>query len=60
MLKFCDAHADKDSAILLACTELPLAFPDHIDDPAFEAGGHLFVNPSAAHIKAAVERALAI
>ena len=60
VLKFCDAHADKDSAILLACTELPLAFPDHIDDPAFEAGGHLFVNPSAAHIKAAVERALAI
>lgn len=59
LLRFCDRHADTDSAILLACTELPLAFPDHIDDPVFEAGGHLFVNPSAAHIRAAVARAIA-
>lgn len=60
LLKFCDAHGSADNAILLACTELPLAFPEHIDDPVFEAGGHLFVNPSAAHIQAAVERALAV
>lgn len=58
LLMFCDAHASRDCAILLACTELPLAFPEHIDDPVFEAGGHLFVNPSAAHIQAAVARAL--
>lgn len=59
LLQFCDAHGGPDRAILLACTELPLAFPDHIDDPVFEAGGHLFVNPSAAHIQAAVARAVA-
>ncbi|WP_299620987.1 aspartate/glutamate racemase family protein [uncultured Tateyamaria sp.] len=58
LLRFCNAHAAADQAILLACTELPLAFPEHIDDPVFEAGGHLFVNPSAAHIQAAVARAL--
>jgi aspartate racemase len=59
LLRFCDAHGRADMAIVLACTELPLAFPDHIDNPLFEAGGHLFINPSAAHIRAAVARALA-
>lgn len=58
LLRFCDAQAAPDQAIVLACTELPLAFPDHIDDPVFEAAGHLFVNPSAAHIRAAVARAI--
>lgn len=58
LLAFCDRHADPGTAILLACTELPLAFPDHIDDAAFRAGGHLFINPSAAHVAAALELAL--
>lgn len=58
LLQFCDEHRADDQAILLACTELPLAFPDHIDDPVFTASGHLFVNPSAAHIQATVLRAL--
>lgn len=59
LLRFCASHAAPGTAILLACTELPLAFPENIDDPVFEADGHLFINCSAAHIAAAVDRALA-
>lgn len=59
LLAFCNRHATPGTAILLACTELPLAFPDHLDDPVFEADGHLFVNPSAAHVAAALAKALA-
>ncbi|WP_170428907.1 aspartate/glutamate racemase family protein [Ruegeria arenilitoris] len=58
LLAFCDKHASPGTAILLACTELPLAFPVHLDDPVFEADGHLFVNPSAAHVSAALKEAL--
>lgn len=59
LLEFCKRHANPGTAILLACTELPLAFPDHLDDPIFEAEGFLFVNPSAAHVAAALSEALA-
>ncbi|MBY6057656.1 aspartate/glutamate racemase family protein [Leisingera daeponensis] len=58
LLRFCTKHAKPGTAILLACTELPLAFPDRIDDVSFEAGGFLFVNPSAAHVAAALDLAL--
>lgn len=59
LLAFCRRHASPDTAILLACTELPLAFPDHLDDISFQAEGFLFVNPSAAHVAAALDLALA-
>ena len=58
LLRFCDKHRGDGVAILLACTELPLAFPENIDDPVFQAEGHLFINPSAAHIAAALAEAL--
>lgn len=58
LLAFCNKHARPGTAILLACTELPLAFPKHLDDPVFEADGHLFINPSAAHVAAALKLAL--
>ena len=58
LLRFCKRHAKPDTAILLACTELPLAFPDHIDDVSFHAEGFLFINPSAAHVAAALDLAL--
>ncbi|MBO9436098.1 aspartate/glutamate racemase family protein [Ruegeria sp. R13_0] len=58
LLTFCNKHAEPGTAILLACTELPLAFPNHLDDPVFEADGHLFINPSAAHVAAALKQAL--
>ena len=58
LLAFCNRHATPGTAILLACTELPLAFPDHLDDPVFEADGYLFVNSSAAHVSTALQEAL--
>ena len=58
LLAFCNKHASPGTAILLACTELPLAFPDHLDDAVFKADGHLFINPSAAHVAAALNEAL--
>ncbi|MEQ3672857.1 aspartate/glutamate racemase family protein [Pseudophaeobacter sp.] len=58
LLRFCQKHASAGEAVILACTELPLAFPDHIDEPCFEAAGVLFINPSAAHVAAALELAL--
>lgn len=58
LLAFCNEHTSPGTAILLACTELPLAFPDHLDDPVFMADGHLFINPSAAHVTTALKEAL--
>ncbi|MBB93036.1 MAG: Asp/Glu racemase [Rhodobacteraceae bacterium] len=58
LLTYCRRHAGPDTAILLACTELPLAFPEHRDSPVFRADGFLFVNPSAVHVAAALKRAL--
>lgn len=58
IMDYCARFAGPGDAVLLACTELPLAFPDHLEDPVFEAGGHTFVNTSAAHVQAALDRAL--
>ncbi|MEX0339829.1 MAG: aspartate/glutamate racemase family protein [Arenibacterium sp.] len=58
LLSYCAEHSRPGDAILLACTELPLAFPDHIDDVVFSADGYQFINPSAAHISAALREAL--
>ncbi len=53
LLDRCDRHGGRaaDTAVLLACTELPLAFPDHLDDPVFEAEGFTFINTAAAHVR---------
>ncbi|MEX0351432.1 MAG: aspartate/glutamate racemase family protein [Paracoccaceae bacterium] len=58
LLDYCNRHSAPGTAILLACTELPLAYPDHLDDVSFRADGHIFVNPSAAHVAAALDLAL--
>lgn len=60
LLKVCARHAGdrEQTVILLACTELPLAFPDHADDPVFEAEGFRFVNTAAAHVRGILEHAL--
>ena len=50
--------APERTAILLACTELPLAFPGNTDDPIFECEGFTFVNTSAAHARAALKQSL--
>ena len=61
LLQICRAHTPDpaNTSILLACTELPLAFPAHRDDASFEAGGLRFVNTSVTHARAALARALA-
>ncbi|MEL6373978.1 MAG: aspartate/glutamate racemase family protein [Pseudomonadota bacterium] len=61
LLAVCEAFAEdpQRTAILLACTELPLAFPDHLEDPVFESDGFTFINTTAAHIRAALAKAMA-
>lgn len=60
LIEACRRHAPEpaDTVILLACTELPLAFPDHVDDAVFEARGFRFVNTTAVHARAALAQAL--
>lgn len=60
MLNLCRAAvgAPEDTVVLLACTELPLAYPDHLDDAVFEADGFTFVNTGAAHVAAILDAAL--
>ena len=60
LLSVCERFVSdpKDTAILLACTELPLAFPDHLEDPVFESDGFTFINTSSAHIRAALTKAI--
>ncbi len=62
LLKLCDQHVEDraGTAILLACTELPLAFADHLDDGVFESSGFNFVNTSAVHARAALNLSLGL
>ncbi len=45
--------------VCLACTELPLGFPDFTDTACFEYQGIRFVNTIAAHVDAVLKHALA-
>lgn len=47
------------TAVCLACTELPLAFPEHAGAPAFYWGDRLYISSTAAHIHAAFAAAIA-
>ena len=60
MLELCRAAVENpaDTVVLLACTELPLAYPDHLDDAVFDADGFTFVNTGAAHVAAILDAAL--
>jgi aspartate racemase len=44
--------------VCLACTELPLAFPDHKSLPAFEYNGIVYLNSTAIHINTAFDFAV--
>jgi len=46
-------------AICLACTELPLAFPERSDLATFEEDGVLYINANVIHINAAFAYAIA-
>lgn len=60
LIELCDAHvADRaNTVVLLACTELPLAFPEHGDLVSFASDGYRFINTTAAHAQAALQAAL--
>ena len=44
--------------VCLACTELPLAFPEYLDSTHFEVDGICFVNTTAVHIEAILREVL--
>jgi len=44
--------------VCLACTELPLAFPQQKTLPTFEYDGVLYINTTAVHINAAFDFAV--
>ena len=44
--------------VCLACTELPLAFPDHQNSSSFTENGISYVNTTAAHVEATLKFAL--
>lgn len=60
LLKLCERHVpdSSDTAVLLACTELPLAFPEHAEESIFESDGFTFVNTTAVHVRAALTESL--
>ena len=54
VLDFCkEIVVDRDNtAVLLACTELPLAFPEHSGSGMFSVDGFNFVNTTVVHVDA--------
>lgn len=60
ILSVCRESANDRSSdvVCLACTELPLAFPEHKEAACFEIDGMRFVNTTVVHIEAALREAL--
>ena len=52
------SESEKPNAVGLSCTELPLAFPDHIHAPIFQVDGTFYLNTTIIHAKAAFEYAI--
>ncbi|RJQ60116.1 MAG: amino acid racemase [Desulfobacteraceae bacterium] len=48
-----------NDVVCLACTELPLAFPEHKDAACFKVDGIWFINTTVVHIDAILREALA-
>ena len=55
--KYLRVTPDEPAAVCLSCTELSLAFPEHLDVPIFETGGITYMNTLLIHAKAAFEYA---
>jgi aspartate racemase len=55
--KYLRATADEPSAVCLSCTELSLAFPQHLNVPIFEIDGITYLNTLLIHAKAAFDYA---
>jgi aspartate racemase len=52
-----DAPLKVQPCVILACTELPLAFQKSIQKPLLISGGITYINPMAIHIRAILEYA---
>lgn len=59
-LDLCRGNLDQpeSTAVLLACTELPLAFPEHAGEGVFRSDGMMFVHTVAVHVRAVLARSL--
>ena len=44
--------------VCLACTELPLAFPEHCDSAVFTDEGITYINTTVAHVDAVLQHCL--
>jgi len=62
LIELCEAHVTdrENTVILLACTELPLAFPAQSHLASFSSDGFRFINTTAAHVQAALQIALGL
>ncbi len=60
IIEISEAHINNPATdfVCLACTELPLAFPEYADTALFEHAGITFVNTIAAHVSKALDTAL--
>jgi aspartate racemase len=54
----CEEQFQEQPAVCLACTELPLAFPERKMLTSFEYDGVLYINSAAVHINAAFDFAI--
>lgn len=61
ILSMCRESMDgrSNDVVCLACTELPLAFPEHRESAYFEIDGIRFVNTTVVHIEAVLREAFA-
>ena len=55
--KYLRTSPDDPSAVCLSCTELSLAFPEHLNVPIFEINGITYLNTMLIHTKAAFDYA---
>lgn len=62
ILKVARAHIDDSASdvVCLACTELPLAFPEYRDAAWFRIEGITFVNTTVAHAEAAIQESIGL
>jgi aspartate racemase len=58
--KYLSTNSDKLNAVCLSCTELPLAFPEHLNTPMFLVNGISYLNTTWIHAKAAFDYAVSI
>lgn len=62
LIRLCRRVVDdpRATAVILACTELPLAFPEHEGDSVFRCEGFTFVDATSVHVRAALNRSLGL